>query len=100
MTAEPTSDTSAPILERGRPVTTKELSWRADWIRLNTVRLIAQAGLGHYASTFSCAEISATLQIPVGSIGPQRARCLERLRKSSALADFSDFTWAEDDYHA
>jgi len=32
------------------------------------------------------AQISATLQIPVGSIGPQRARCLERLRKSPALA--------------
>ena len=32
------------------------------------------------------AEISATLQIPMGSIGPQRARCLERLRRSSALA--------------
>jgi RNA polymerase sigma factor (sigma-70 family) len=31
------------------------------------------------------AEISKTLQIAVGSIGPQRARCLERLRKSSAL---------------
>jgi hypothetical protein len=23
--------------------------------------------------------------VPIGSIGPQRARCLERLRKSSAL---------------
>lgn len=34
----------------------------------------------------SYAEISATLQIPVGSIGPQRARCLERLRRSAALA--------------
>ena len=34
----------------------------------------------------SYAEISATLDIPVGSIGPQRARCLERLRKSPALA--------------
>src|SRR5580658_2454112 len=33
----------------------------------------------------SYAEISATLQIPVGSIGPQRARCLERLRRSYAL---------------
>ena len=32
------------------------------------------------------AEISATLDIPVGSIGPQRARCLERMRKSPALA--------------
>lgn len=34
----------------------------------------------------SYAEISATLQIPVGSIGPQRARCLDRMRKSPALA--------------
>ena len=58
MTAEPIN---AVTLERGRPVTTAQLSWRADWIRLNTVRLIAQAGLGHYASTFSCAEIVATL---------------------------------------
>jgi RNA polymerase sigma factor (sigma-70 family) len=38
----------------------------------------------------SYAEISATLQIPIGSIGPQRARCLERLRRSPALAAFSD----------
>ena len=34
----------------------------------------------------SYAEISATLNIPVGSIGPQRARCLERLRRSNAFA--------------
>lgn len=38
----------------------------------------------------SYAEISATLPIPVGSIGPQRARCLDRLRRSPALAAFSD----------
>jgi RNA polymerase sigma factor (sigma-70 family) len=38
----------------------------------------------------SYAEISATLQIPVGSIGPQRARCLERLRKSPALVALID----------
>lgn len=34
----------------------------------------------------SYAEISATLDMPVGSIGPTRARCLDRLRKSPALA--------------
>jgi DNA-directed RNA polymerase specialized sigma24 family protein len=28
----------------------------------------------------SYAEISATLDMPIGSIGPQRARCLARLR--------------------
>jgi RNA polymerase sigma factor (sigma-70 family) len=48
----------------------------------------------------SYAEISAKLDIPVGSIGPQRARCLERLRKSSALAGLGDFPWAEDGKHA
>ena len=33
----------------------------------------------------SYAKISAELSIPVGSIGPQRARGLERLRRSAAL---------------
>jgi transketolase len=51
----------AGTLQRGRPATAAGLSWRADWIRLNTVQLIEQAGLGHYASTFSCAEILAGL---------------------------------------
>jgi RNA polymerase sigma factor (sigma-70 family) len=35
--------------------------------------------------SYSYAEISATLHIPIGSIGPLRARCLGRLRRSSAL---------------
>jgi transketolase len=61
MTAGPVTPLPPATLERGRPATLTELSWRADWIRLNTVRLIGQAGLGHYASTFSCAEIIATL---------------------------------------
>jgi transketolase len=61
MTACPVTPLPPTTLERGRPITTAELSWRADWIRLNTVQLIEQAGLGHYASTFSCAEIIATL---------------------------------------
>ena len=34
----------------------------------------------------SYSEIHRELGIPVGSIGPQRARCLERIRRSSALA--------------
>jgi RNA polymerase sigma factor (sigma-70 family) len=32
------------------------------------------------------AHVSATLGIPVGSIGPTRARCLDRLRRSPHLA--------------
>jgi RNA polymerase sigma factor (sigma-70 family) len=39
---------------------------------------------------YSYAEISERLSIPVGSIGPYRARCLERLRRSTALAGLSD----------
>lgn len=56
----------------------------------------AFAGLGEACRTLltllvadppvSYAEISATLDMPVGSIGPTRARCLDRLRKSPALA--------------
>jgi RNA polymerase sigma factor (sigma-70 family) len=36
------------------------------------------------------AEISAKLGIPVGSIGPTRARCLSHLRRSPALAALID----------
>ena len=48
----------------------------------------------------SYAEISAGLGVAVGSIGPQRARCLERLRKSSALSGLSDIPWTEGERHA
>ena len=30
-------------------------------------------------------EVATTLQMPVGSIGPTRARCLERLRRELAV---------------
>jgi RNA polymerase sigma factor (sigma-70 family) len=39
---------------------------------------------------YSYAEISDILQIPVGSIGPQRARCLNRLRRANSLAPLMD----------
>jgi DNA-directed RNA polymerase specialized sigma24 family protein len=35
-------------------------------------------------------EISTVLEMPVGSIGPQRQRCLGRLRQSGRLADYLD----------
>jgi len=34
---------------------------------------------------FSYEEVSASLEIPVGSIGPTRGRCLDRLRNDSEL---------------
>jgi transketolase len=39
----------------------ERISERANFIRTETVRLISIAKTGHYASTFSCAEILATL---------------------------------------
>jgi len=41
-------------------------------------------------SDHSYSEISTILEIPIGSIGPQRARCLERMRRSGFLAGFID----------
>jgi hypothetical protein len=36
------------------------------------------------------AEISARLGIPVGSIGPSRSRCVEKLRRDPAIAALID----------
>ncbi len=36
---------------------------------------------------YSYGEISATLRIPIGSVGPQRTRCLNHLRRSMARPD-------------
>jgi RNA polymerase sigma factor (sigma-70 family) len=41
-------------------------------------------------SSPSYTEISRALGIPVGSIGPTRARCLARLRENQDLADLAD----------
>ena len=54
------SDTGVE-LPRNRSTSDAELDRRADWIRLETIRLTEIAGSGHYASTFSCAEILAAL---------------------------------------
>ncbi|MBX6390433.1 MAG: transketolase [Frankia sp.] len=73
---------SPTVLDRGRPASSADLRRRADWIRLGTIDLIEQAGLGHYSSTFSCAEIFAvlyyhTLRIdPANPAWPDRDRLL------------------------
>lgn len=40
------------------------------------------------------AQIGAELELAVGSIGPVRARCLQRLRRSPHLAALADNAWA------
>lgn len=67
-------------LETGRPVSASDLARRADWIRLQTIDLVDRAGLGHYSSTFSCAEILAVLYYRVLRLWPARPDWPERDR--------------------
>ena len=47
----------------------------------------------------SYAEISVIMRIPQGSIGPKRARCLERLRRSPYLTGLTDADWTHPRHH-
>ena len=51
----------ADELRRNRDVDVRTLERRADWIRLETIRLVEIAKSGHYSSVFSCAEMLAVL---------------------------------------
>jgi transketolase len=68
------------VLDRGRPLTGDEAEQRADWIRLETIRLIAGAGLGHYSSTFSSAEVFAALYYHTLRLDPARPEWADRDR--------------------
>jgi transketolase len=68
------------LLPERRETSARELAWRADWIRLKTVDLIDAAGLGHYSSTFSCAEILAVLYYRVLRLWPAQPGWPERDR--------------------
>jgi transketolase len=61
-------------------VTSAELRRRADWIRLQTIELIERAGIGHYSSTFSCAEIFATLYYHTLRLRPRKPQWPDRDR--------------------
>jgi transketolase len=58
------------ILARNRPVDPRTLERRADWIRLETIRLVEIARSGHYSSVFSCAEMFAALYYSVLRLKP------------------------------
>jgi transketolase len=68
------------VLERHRAITADELRARADWLRAQTIVLTEIAGSGHYASTFSCAEILATLYYRVLRLCPHEPGWPERDR--------------------
>lgn len=67
-------------LERGRPATAVELSNRAEWLRIEVIRMIDRAGLGHYSSTFSAAEILAVLYYRAMALDPANPDWADRDR--------------------
>jgi len=66
--------------------------------------ILARPGADPTACDSPCpyVEISEKLQIPMGSIGPRRARRLERLRKYSGLPGFGEayLHWAGGEHYA
>ena len=68
------------ILERNRPADLRELERRADWIRLETIRLVEIARSGHYSSVFSCAEMFAALYYHSLRLKPAEPRWADRDR--------------------
>lgn len=72
--------TSNSVLSRNREVERSELERRADWIRLETIRLIEIARSGHYSSVFSCAEMFAVLYYRTLRLDPLNPRWADRDR--------------------
>jgi RNA polymerase sigma factor (sigma-70 family) len=81
---EPTPEDTAIAAERD------EILWRALHALparcQQLIRLLAADPPPSYE------QVSMILDMPIGSIGPTRARCLERLRRSSTLAGVASVT--------
>ena len=68
------------VLQRNRDADQRELERRADWIRLETIRLVEIAKSGHYSSVFSCAEMFAALYYRALRLKPTEPGWTERDR--------------------
>jgi len=68
------------VLARDRDVSLRKLERKADWIRLETIRLVEIAKSGHYSSVFSCAEMLAALYYRTLRLKPTDARWEDRDR--------------------
>jgi RNA polymerase sigma factor (sigma-70 family) len=82
-------DTQAMVAEHGLLLAERNAALREAFTQLSPCcqRLIALLAA---EPPMSYAEISAALSIPVGSIGPNRGRCLDRLRRHPAIAVLID----------
>jgi transketolase len=68
------------ILARNREVSQAILQERADWIRLETIRLVEIAKSGHYSSVFSCAELFSVLYYRTLRLDPLNPQWADRDR--------------------
>lgn len=68
------------VLQRNREVDLRALERKADWIRLETIRLVEIAKSGHYSSVFSCAEMFAALYYRTLRLKPTEPRWPDRDR--------------------
>lgn len=73
-----TWNTPPPSNSFERPYPIEALRWRAEWIRLETIRQIDGAGLGHYSSTFSAAELLAVLYYRTLKLDPSNPQWPDR----------------------
>jgi len=64
------SDAQRPVVQSPSAQQIARLRDRARYIRLETIRLIEIAKVGHYSSVFSCAEIFAALYYDVMNLRP------------------------------
>ena len=71
---------SNTVLPRNRGADRTRLAERADWIRLETIRLVEVAKSGHYSSVFSCAEMFAALYYHTLRLDPADPRWPDRDR--------------------
>jgi transketolase len=68
------------ILPRNREADLGALERKADWVRLETIRLVEIARSGHYSSVFSCAEMFAALYYRTLRLKPTEPRWADRDR--------------------
>ena len=81
---EATADPSAQLIEQEIVAAERDAALGAAFAELppRCQRLLSML-MGDPPPSY--AEISQSIPIPVGSIGPQRSRCLSRLRRSPVL---------------
>lgn len=68
------------ILARNRDYDLADLRRKADWIRLETIRLVEIAKSGHYSSVFSCAEMFSALYYHTLRLKPSEPQWPDRDR--------------------